>query len=401
MPTYHRAVLVTAAVLFTVAVMQAGCEKATGDAGPPQAGPPEVAVVELQPESVPVTTELPGRTVAYLIAEVRPQVGGIIQKRLFEEGSDVKEGDVLYQIDPAPYQATYDTANASLARAEANLPPIQARVNRYETAVAANAVSRQEYDDAIGALEQANAEIAYAKAAVESARINLEYTRIIAPITGRIGRSTVTVGALVSAHQALPLATIQQLDPIYVDAPQSTANMLKFQRYAATGRMKGNPEHARVTLHLADGTPYPLEGTLQFSDATVDPTTGSVILRMVFPNPDHLLLPGMYVRATVQEGVAENAILAPQQGVTRDHRGNPVALIVDAEGKVQQRGLTTERAIGNKWLVTAGLEPGDRIIVEGIQKVRPGVVVHAVPFGSESPAPQSADPTVQQTAQAN
>ncbi|HOA73804.1 MAG TPA: efflux RND transporter periplasmic adaptor subunit [Phycisphaerae bacterium] len=380
----HGILFVIAGALIGTSLILSGCDKPTSGAPQGPAGPPEVAFIELQSEPVTITTELPARTAAFLIAEVRPQVGGIIQKRLFEEGGDVKAGDVLYHIDPAPYQAAYDTAVAALARAEANLPSIQLRVSRYEKAVAANAVSQQEYDDALAALKQANADIAYGKASVEAARINLEYTKVTAPITGRIGRSNVTVGALVSAHQAAPLATIQQLDPIYVDAPQSSANLLRLRRSIAAGRIKGRAlEETRVKLLLEDGTPYPLEGTLKFPDVTVDPSTGSFILRMVFPNPDHTLLPGMYVRAVIEEGVVEQAILAPQQGVSRDHKGRPVALVIDAEGKIEQRILTAERAIGDKWLISSGLQAGDRIVVEGSQRVRPGVMVKAVPFTAE------------------
>lgn len=377
----HRSKLGIACGLLIVDLSLGGCDKAGQNAGPPPSGPPEVAVVVMHPERVVITTELPGRTAAFLVADVRPQVGGILQERLFTEGGDVKKGDVLYQIDPALYQATYDNAVAALAKAEANLPPIQLKVDRYKDAVDAKAVSRQAYDEALAALRQAEAEIEYAKAAVQAARINLGYTRITAPIAGRIGRSTVTVGALVSAHQVLPLAVIQKLDPIYVDAPQSTAKLLELKRHVAAGQIKGDPsDQARVKLLLEDGTPYSQDGVLKFSDVTVDPSTGSVILRMVFPNPDQVLLPGMYVRAVLEEGVVEQAILAPQQGVSRDRKGNPTALVVDSEDKVQQRMIETDRAIGDKWLVSAGLAPGDRVIVEGMQRVRPGAAVKVVPF---------------------
>lgn len=343
---------------------------------------PEVAVVTIQPERVALTTELPGRTSAYQVAEVRPQVNGIIQKRFFEEGSDVKAGDLLYQIDPAPYQAAYDNAKAALARAEANVPPIQLRAERYKELVSIKAVSQQEYDDVTANLKQLEAEVDTWKAAVESARINLAYSSIKAPITGRIGKSHVTVGALVTSHQAIPLAVIQQIDPIYVDATQSSANLLRLRQNIAAGRIKQDgPEQTKVRLLLEDGTVYQQEGRLKFSDVTVDPSTGSFILRMVFPNPKHILLPGMYGHALVQEGVAESAILVPQQGVSRDPKGNPIVLIVDAENKVQQRTISiVERAIGNKWFVTSGLASGDRVIVEGMQKIRPGASVKAVPF---------------------
>jgi len=346
-----------------------------------QGGAPEVAVVTLQPQRVQVISELPGRTSPHLIAEVRPQVSGIIQKRFFVEGADVKAGDVLYQIDPATYEAAYSSAKAALARSEANVVSIGNRVERYKELVAINAVSQQEFDDASASLKQAEADIQANKAAAEAARINLAYTRVTAPITGRIGKSNVTVGALATAHQAMAFTTIQQLDPIYVDATQSSSNLLELKRNLAAGKIKGGgPDQAKVKLLLEDGTPYPLEGTLKFSDVTVDASTGSFILRMVFPNPKNMLLPGMYVRAIVQEGVAENVILAPQQGISRDPKGNPVALIVDSEGKVEQRLVGVYRAIGDKWVVSSGLAAGDKLIVEGAQRVRPGVPVKAVPF---------------------
>jgi membrane fusion protein (multidrug efflux system) len=355
-----------------------GCEHRQPPSKPPV---PEVATVTVRPQQVVLTSELPGRTSPYLVAEVRPQVSGILQKRFFTEGSDVKAGEVLYQIDPAPYQASYDNAKAALSRAEANVPQLRLRVERYKELVAIKAVSQQDYDDASAALKQAEAEVEAGKAAVETAHINLTYTSIKAPISGRIGKSNVTVGALAAAYQGSALTTIQQLDPIFVDVTQSSASLLQLKRNQAAGRIKGaGPNQARVKLLLEDGTPYPSEGTLKFSDVTVDPTTGSFILRMVFPNPKHTLLPGMYVRALVQEGVVDRGILAPQQGVSRDPKGNPIALVVEAGNKVQQRLLTIDRAIGDKWLVTSGLAPGSRIIVEGAQKVRPGASVKVVPF---------------------
>jgi len=330
---------------------------------------------------VSVITELPGRTSPYLIAEVRPQVNGIIQKRLFVEGADVKAGAVLYQIDPAAYEASYSGAKAALARAEANVISIRNRFERYKELVAINAVSQQEYDDATAALKQAEAEIEANKAATENARINLNYARVTAPIAGRIGKSNVTVGALVTAGQPTPLAVIQQLDPIFVDATQSSTNLLQFKGNIAAGRIKGaGAGQAQVKLLLEDGTPYPQEGSLKFSDVTVDASTGSFIQRMVFPNPKHTLLPNMYVRALIQEGVIDRAILVPQQGVSRDPKGNPFVLIVDGSGKVEQRTITVARAIGDKWNVSSGLEPGDKVIVEGMQRVQPGVPVKVVPF---------------------
>ena len=371
--------MILAAVALASAFILSGCQNSASKA--PQAGAPEVAVVEINPQRVAITTELPGRTSAYLIAEVRPQVGGIIQNRLFREGSDVKAGDVLYQIDPATYQAALDSAKAQLARAEANIATSRVRAERYKELVEIKAVSRQEFDDAVAALKQAEADIEAGKAAVETARINLAYTRVTAPIAGRIGKSSVTVGALVMAGQGMPLATIQQIDPVYVDVTQSSASLLRLQQSMASGTLKrDSANRAKVKLILEDGTPYPLEGALQFQDVTVDPTTGSYILRIVFPNPKRVLLPGMFARAILEEGVNEQALLVPQQGVSRDPKGNPTSLIVDAEGKVQLRMLTLDRPIGDKWLVSAGLVPGDRVIVEGVQKVRPGASVKVAPY---------------------
>jgi membrane fusion protein (multidrug efflux system) len=344
---------------------------------------PEVVTVTVTQEPVVLTTELPGRTAPYLIAEIRPQVSGLILKRLFTEGSEVKAGEVLYQIDPAPFQAALTSAEAALGRAEANLPAIRARAERFKELVAERAVSQQAYDDAASALRQAEADVQYWKAAVETARINLGYTKITSPISGRIGKSTVTDGAIVTAYQPMVLATVQQLDPIYVDVPQSTAELLRLQRRLAEGRLThGGTNQSAVQLVLEDGTAYPLEGTLQFRDVSVDPTTGSVILRMVFPNPSGVLLPGMFVRALVKEGINEQAILIPQQAVTRDTKGNPLALIVEGGITAQPRMLRLDRAVGNRWLVTAGLAPGDRVIVEGLQRVRPGAPVKDVTLGA-------------------
>lgn len=380
--------------LLALLVVVTACGRSQG--GPQQAGPPEVSVAVMKAERVTITTELPGRTAPLLVAEVRPQVSGIIKDRLFAEGSDVKAGQVLYQIDPATYEAAYAGARAALARSEANVVSIRSRVERYKELVTVNAVSRQEYDDALAALKQVEAEIEANKAATETARINVAYTRVTAPISGRTGKSNVTVGALVTANQPLPLTVVQQLDPIYVDAVQSSANLLELKRKMAEGRIKGaGPDQTRVKLLLEDGTPYPAEGSLKFSDVTVDPSTGSFILRMVFPNPKHTLLPGMYVRAVVQEGVVDGAILTPQQSVSRDPKGNPYTLVVDGEGKVQARPLAVDRAVGDKWLVSAGLKPGDRVIAEGIQRVRPGVPVKIVPLetsGKDGPAPAKAQP---------
>lgn len=376
--------------IFTAVLLSglfaAGCGKK--QSAPPPAGPPEVGVITVQPRKVAITTELPGRTSAFLIAEVRPQVSGIVQKRVFTEGSDVKAGQVLYQIDPATYQAAYASAKATEARAEANIIPARLREERYKELVKIKAVSQQDYDNAYAALKQAEAEVAAAKAAVETARINLNYTKVTAPISGRIGKSAVTTGALVTANQAAPLATIQQLNQMYVDVTQSNSELLRLQQSVASGILKrGGSAQAKVKLLLEDGTPYPVEGVLKFSDVTVDPSTGAVTLRSLFPNPKQTLLPGMFVRAVVQEGVNEQALLVPQRGVTRNPDGNAVVLVVGAEEKVEQRIVKVDRTVGDSWLVSDGLKPGDRVILEGIQKARPGTPVKAVPFGS---TPQAA-----------
>ena len=373
--------------LLLLAAAAAAVTSCSRKQAPPPAMLPEVATVTVTREPVLLTTELPGHTSPFRIAEIRPQVNGLIQKRLFTEGSDVTAGQELYQIDPAPFQAALDNAKAALGRAEASLPAIRSRADRFKQALVDKAVSQQDLEDAEAALKQAEADVQYYRAMVETARINLNYARVVSPIPGRIGTSTVTDGAIVTAYQPVPLATIQQLDPIYVDVPQSATDLLRLKRRLEAGQIKHNATNAnKVLLILPDGTKYPVEGMLQFQDISVDPTTGSVILRMVFSNPDGMLLPGMFVRGVVQEGVNDQAILIPQQGVSRDPKGNPRALIVNAEGKVELRPLTLDRAIGDQWLVTSGLSVGDRVIVEGMQKVRPGAAVKEVPFeGSRRP----------------
>lgn len=370
-----------------------GCDKKGGPQGPPPGGTPEVGIMEVQTGRVELTTELAGRTAPRLIAEVRPQVTGIIQKRLFAEGSEVKAGEVLYQIDDAMYRADLARAEATLARAEANLAPARLKAERFAELVQVNAISKQEADDAAAARKQAEAEILAAKAALEAARINLNYTGVKAPISGRIGRSSVTTGALVTANQAQALATIQQLDPINVDVTQSTAEMLRMQRNLGSGLLKdGGPAKTRVTLLLEDGTPYPQPGELQFSEVTVDQATGSVTLRAEFPNPAQTLLPGMFVRAVIPEGVNEQAILVPQRGVTRNPTGQAMVMLVGAEDKVEPRVIQVARTVGDAWLVSDGLAPGDRVILEGLQKARPGTPVKAVPFGSKSEAGPAGPP---------
>ncbi|VGO21137.1 efflux RND transporter periplasmic adaptor subunit [Pontiella sulfatireligans] len=375
------------AAAVAAALLMGGCGP-HGSQGTQQAAPPEVSVVTIETERLVLTMELPGRTAAYRVAEIRPQVNGLILKRAFTEGSDVNAGDLLYQIDPAPYQAMYDQAKAAVAMAEANLPALRSREERFKKLVESHAVGQQDYDDALAALHQLEGQLGVSMAAMESAQINLSYTPIKAPIPGRIGRSGVTEGALVTAYQPVSLATVQQLDPIYVDVPQSTTEMLRLKRRLADGQL--NPDGAsqnKVVIIQEDGTPYPEEGSLEFRDITVDPTTGSVILRIVVPNPDGALLPGMFVRAVLKEGVNETAVFVPQQCVSRTQKGEPYMLIVDAEGKVAQRMLSLDRAIGDRWLVSSGLDSGDRVIIEGVQRVRPGVSVKAVPFDAASSAP--------------
>jgi membrane fusion protein (multidrug efflux system) len=380
------------AICSLAVLAMVGCQGPEQQTRPPAAAP-QVSVVTVQPQPIMLTTELPGRTSAYRVAEIRPQVNGLIQKRLFTEGADVKAGQILYQIDPASFEAALKNAEAALTRSQANLPAVQSRVDRYEELLAEKAVSQQDYDDATAALRQAEADVQYWQATVETARINLAYTRITAPISGRIGRSTVTEGAIVTAYQPVALATIQQLNPIYVDVPQSTTELMRLKRRLADGRLnQDDKSHNTTTLIMEDGSAYPGEGSLQFQDVTVDPTTGSVTLRAVFPNPDGVLLPGMFVRAVIKEGVNRAAILVPQQGVSRDRRGNPMALIVDAESRTALRMLTIDRAVGDQWLVSAGLAPGDRVIVEGLKMLRPGTPVEATPFQSANAEPATTTP---------
>ena len=373
----HSRVLPAWSVLAAGLVL-AGCGR--HGAGAPQGMAPEVAVMTVQPESVTLTAELPGRASAFLVAEVRPQVNGLVQKRLFTEGSDVKAGDALYQLDPAPFEAALENAEAALGRAAASVPALRMRADRAKEALEDKAVSQQDVDDATAALNQAEADARVWEAMVRTARINLAYARIVSPISGRIGKSSVTDGAIVTAYQPVPLATIQQLDPIYVDVPQSTAEILRLQKMVEGRFERDGAGMDKVKLILGDGADYPIEGTLQFRDVTVDPTTGSVILRTVFPNPDGILLPGMFVRVVMTEGVNTQAILLPQQAVTRDLKGNPQALVVDSSGKAVTQALVLDRAVGARWLVASGLQPGDQVIVEGAMKVRPGAAVKAVPF---------------------
>jgi membrane fusion protein, multidrug efflux system len=369
--------------LLLAAALGAACNRSSAKpAAPAAAGPVEVGVVTIAPRPVTLTRELPGRTSAFRVAEVRARVNGIVLKRHFTEGSDVKEGQPLFTIDPAPYRATLEGAKAQLARAEATLASTRMQAQRYGELVADNAVSKQEYDNAMAALKASEADVAAGRAAVETARINVGYTTVTAPVSGRIGRSSVTEGAYVQQAQATLLATVQQLDPVYVDVTQSSVEALQLRRNLAEGKLQSAGRgQAKVKLVLEDGREYGVTGALQFTDVTVDPSTGSIALRALFPNPRGELMPGMFVRARLEEGVNPEALLVPQQAVTRDQKGLPVALVVNAEKKVERRQLVTDRTVGDAWLVTGGIKAGDQVIVEGLQKVRPGAEVKAIPAG--------------------
>jgi membrane fusion protein (multidrug efflux system) len=413
--------------LFCGVLVLMGCETAPS-AAPPSA-PPEVAVCTVETTKVRITTELPGRTASYLISDIRPQVNGVILKRYFEEGSEVKAGDVLYQIDPGPYQAAYDVALANLGMAQQAVEKARAALDaslasqkeqealfhlartnreRYERMYEQSATTAMERDQAVTnaevaeagllaakarvetdrkALAAAEAAVRHAEAALEAAKINLEYTKVTAPISGRIGRSRVTEGAIVTAYQATPLATIQQFDPIYVDIPQSTSQLYRLRRALEQGRLKTEGTD-KVKIILEDGTVYPHEATLKFRDVSVDPGTESVIVRVIVPNPEGELLPGMFVRAVIELGEQQDAILVPQQAVQRDSRGEPFVWVVDNENKVHVRSLVTDRAFGNSWLVLEGLTAGERVVTEGMQKLKPDMVVNVVPW-SETLTPLS------------
>ncbi|KGT88526.1 efflux RND transporter periplasmic adaptor subunit [Erwinia sp. S63] len=340
-----------------------------------QQQPPEVGVVTLKNEPLKITTELPGRTSAFRVAEVRPQVSGIILKRNFEEGTDIKAGVSLYQIDPATYQAAYDSAKGDLAQAQANAHVAQLTIKRYKPLLGTKYISQQDYDTAAATAAQTAAAVQAAQANVETARINLAYTKVTSPISGRIGKSSVTEGALVSSGQTTALATVQQLDPMYVDVTQSSDDFLRLRAELESGQLKQNDGKANVTLLMQNGNAYTQTGTLEFSDVTVDETTGSITLRAIFPNPDHRLLPGMFVRARLDEGTNPTALLVPQQGVTRTPTGQATAMVVGADNKVEVRNITANQAFGDKWLVTDGLKEGDRVITVGLQRAKPGAQV--------------------------
>ncbi|EQA97707.1 membrane fusion protein (multidrug efflux system) [Sphingobium wenxiniae] len=345
-----------------------------GKEAPPAPPPPAVGVVTLKAETAPLTAELPGRIAAMETAEVRPQISGVIRRRLFTEGGYVKAGQVLYEIDDAPYRAALAQAQGNLARAQASISATSLQAQRYRELVGINAVSRQEADNAMAAAQQARADVSAQRAAVQAAQVNQDFTRIKAPISGRIGRSLFTPGALVQTAQADPLATIQRTDMVYVDVTQSAADIINLKQALKRGGVS-EADGARVQLLLPNGSVYPIEGRMQFSEVTVDPSSGAVTLRATFANPDGLLLPGMYVRARLVEGQRRDAILAPQQGISRDARGRATALIVNAGNKVEMREVQLDRAVGDKWIVTSGLKAGDRLIVEGLLNLRPGADV--------------------------
>lgn len=360
------------------ALLLAGCVES--DKTQTAAPPPEVGVYQVEAQALTLTTKLPGRTASYRVAEVRPQVNGIVQKRLFTEGTEVEQGQQLYQIDARTYEAR-------LARAKANLVTAENLAKRYERLVKTNAVSRQQYDDAMAAWKQAQAE-------VQVASIDVQYTKVLSPISGRIGRSRVTEGALVTNGQAQEMATVQQLDPIYVDVTQPITKLLELQRALETGRLqRAGEDQAQVSLTLDDGSAYPLTGTLKFSEVSVDPTTGSVTLRAEFPNPDRKLLPGMFVQALLQEGVQQNAILVPQQAVSRDVRGVPSVWVVKQDNSVERREVETLRTVGNAWLIGKGLADGERVITEGTQHARSGVTVKPVEASNVHLVTEFGEPT--------
>jgi len=385
---FQRSAVMTAVGLSAVALTLAACGQGKKAGGMGMGGPAEVGYVVAQTQPVGLTSELSGRTSAFLVSEVRPQVSGVIKARLFTEGSAVRAGQSLYQIDPATYQASVNSAAAALAQSQAQATAARLKADRYKGLVETGAVSKQDNDDAQAAAAQTAAAVQVQKAALDNARINLNYTRVTAPISGRIGKSTVTPGALVVANQANALSTVQDLSKIYVDLTQTSAELLKLQQQFASGKV-GRSNSAQVNLTLEDGSTYPIPGRLEFSDITVDPGTGSVTLRAVFQNPDGKLLPGMYVRAAISQGVAPTGILIPQSAIQRDPKGNAMVSVVGAKG-AEPRPVTLGQTIGDKWLVTSGLNPGDKVITEGLQKLRPGAQIKPVPAGSKPAAPQQA-----------
>ncbi len=365
--------------------MFGGCDSQKSTGAPAGAGAqraPQVSVTEIQPTELDMTTTLQGRTAPYLVADVRPQVAGILQKRLFKEGSEVKEGQALYQIDPAVYEAAVASAKAELQRAQAVLYQTRLTANRYAQLVKTNAISKQNNDDAQAAYKQAQAAVAAAEAGLKNAQINLDYTTVRSPITGRIGRSLVTPGALLSAHQAQNMAVVQTLDPIYVDVTQSSKEILSLKKDIAAGKLKTKDGAIPVTLIMEDGTKYPQTGELTLSEVSVDPGTGTITLRAEFPNPDNILLPGMFVRTELPQGTMEKALLVPQRAVMREANGTPYVYVVE-DGKIAIRRLVTHRTQGQNWIVEDGLKPGEKVVIEGLQRIRPGVPVQIVPTMAE------------------
>ena len=379
--------------LFVLALLLASCGRTPSGTPPAAAGPPgpmEVGVLNIVTTPVTLTQDLPGRISAFRVAEVRARVSGIVLKRLFKEGSDVKEGQVLYEIDPAQYEAAHDSALGTLARAEASLNSAQLKLNRMQSLIDSHAVSKQDFDEASGSQKINQAEVLLGKAAVKTARINLDYTKVTAPITGRIGLSQVTEGAYVRTDQATLLTIVQQIDRVYVDVNQPSTDLLRLKDALASGSLKADASgQPRVKLVHENGDIYPEEGTLEVSDVTVNTLTNSVTVRAVFPNPRNHLLPGMFVRARLEEGTTPDAILVPQLAVSRNSKGEPTTMVVGAESKVELRVLETPRAVGSQWLVTSGLKPGDQLIVNNLQKIRPGAPVRVAP---QSPAPSASPP---------
>lgn len=368
--TSHARVTLLSSLIFS-AILLSGCDNSADQQA--HAPTPQVTVHVVNNAPLSITTELPGRTSAFRVAEVRPQVSGIILKRHFIEGSDVQAGESLYQIDPATYQAAYDSAKGDESKAQAAAAIAHLTVKRYVPLLGTKYISQQDYDQAVATARQADADVIAAKAAVESARINLAYTKVTSPITGRIGKSSVTEGALVTNGQSDAMATVQQLDPIYVDVTQSSSDFMRLKQES----LQHGGEAKSVQLLMENGQAYSLKGTLQFSDVTVDESTGSITLRAIFPNPQHTLLPGMFVRARIDEGVNPNAMLVPQQGVTRTPRGDATVLLVNDKNQVEMRNVVASQAIGDQWLITSGLKSGDKVIVSGLQKVHPGATVNA------------------------
>ncbi|MFV9075039.1 efflux RND transporter periplasmic adaptor subunit [Serratia fonticola] len=375
MDNHKKSALFGCIIGLSITIAISGCNDTQS---PSQKKPTtQVGVITIKGITLPITTELPGRTSAYRVAEVRPQVGGILLHRQFVEGSDVKSGDSLYQIDPATYQANYDQAKGELAKSVAAANIAHLTVARYTSLLSKKYVSQQDYDTAVANAKQADATVLASKASVENARINLKYTQVLSPISGRTGKSSVTEGALLTTDQANALVTVQQLDPIYVDVTQSSNDFLRLKQSVMAGDLQKSPQNGQVTLLLDNGKPYALPGRLEFSDVTVDENTGSITLRALFPNPQHDLLPGMFVRAKIDEGVRHNALLVPQEGVTRNPRGDATVMLVDAKNIVQVKKVNAQQAIGDRWLVTDGIQEGDRVIISGLQKIKPGMKVNA------------------------